>query len=68
MGETLARTRTISVDVLMDTVTLKLHCGDEYEAQVLFDDLVERLQSGQGITLSVNAKPRARRKSSDSSE
>jgi hypothetical protein len=45
--------KKIAVSVLFDVVTVEIICGDAYEAQVLFDDLIQRLQSGEGITLSV---------------
>jgi len=45
--------RKIVIGVLFDTVTIEVICGDEYEAQVLYDDLVERMKSGEGISLSI---------------
>jgi len=45
--------RNISVSVALDVVTLQIKCGDGYEAQVLYDDLRERLESGQGLALGV---------------
>jgi hypothetical protein len=45
--------KKVAVSVRFDTVTLEVICGDEYEAQVLYDDLVERLRSGEGISLSL---------------
>lgn len=44
--------RQIAISVLMDVVTIEVICGDNYEAQVLYDDLVDRLRSGEGMTLS----------------
>lgn len=41
------------VSVLFDTVNIKIVCGDDYEAQVLFDDIVERINSGQGVCITV---------------
>jgi hypothetical protein len=49
--------RKVAISVLFDTVSVELICGDDYAAQVLYDDIVERMQSGQGIYL--NAKPAA---------
>lgn len=49
--------KKIAVSIMFDTVSVELICGDEYLANVLYDDLIERLKSGQGITLSVDAKP-----------
>jgi hypothetical protein len=45
--------KKIAVSVIFDTVKLEIICGDDYEAQVLYDDLIERLRSGEGISLSV---------------
>ena len=45
--------KKIAVSVMFDTVKLEVICGDDYEAQVLYDDLIERLRSGEGISLSV---------------
>lgn len=45
--------KKIAVSVLWDTVKVEIICGDDYEAQVLYDDLTDRLQKGEGITLSV---------------
>jgi hypothetical protein len=47
--------RKLALSVLFDTVTIEVICGDDYEAQVLYDDLVERMQAGEGITLSVES-------------
>lgn len=48
----------IAVSVQMDTVHIELICGDLYAAQVLYDDLIDRLRAGEGITLSVATKPK----------
>lgn len=48
--------KKIGVSVKFDTVSIELVCGDAYLANVLYDDILERLKSGQGITLSVDAK------------
>ena len=45
--------KKIAVSVMFDTVKVEIICGDDYEAQVLYDDLIERLRSGEGISLSV---------------
>jgi hypothetical protein len=36
-----------SVSVLMDIVRIDLHCGDAYAAQVLFDDICERMKTSK---------------------
>ncbi len=46
--------KKVAVSVLFDTVTVAIICGDDYLAQVLYDDLIDRLRSGQGITLSLD--------------
>ena len=49
--------KKLAVSVLFDVVKIEVICGDDYEAQVLYDDLIERLQAGEGISLSVERKP-----------
>lgn len=49
--ETLFKDKKIEVDVMFDTVSIRIHCGDDYEAQVLFDDITQRLQSGEGLVV-----------------
>jgi hypothetical protein len=36
---------------VFDTVSIDLHCGDEYEAQSLYDEVVARLSRGEPLTL-----------------
>jgi hypothetical protein len=45
--------KQMAVSVIFDVVKIEVHCKDNYEAQVLYDDVVERMQAGEGITLSV---------------
>ena len=49
--ETLLCAKKIILGVLFDTVKIELVCHNDYEAQVLYDDLVERLQAGQEISI-----------------
>ena len=49
--ETLIRAKKVVLGVRFDTVTIELVCGGDYEAQVLFDDLAERMQAGQEISI-----------------
>ena len=49
---------SLSVSVQGDFVSIQIACRDLYEAQVLFDDLVERLQSGESICLSALVEKR----------
>ena len=44
--------KKISIGVLFDVVTIKIICGDDYEAQVIFDDLIDRSKSG-GFSLEI---------------
>ena len=45
------RSDKIALSVFVDTVKIEITCKSEYEAQVLFDDLVDRMKSGQSITI-----------------
>lgn len=49
--------KQVAVSVLFDTVKIELICGDDYAAQVLYDDLVDRLRRSEGITLAVAQAP-----------
>lgn len=46
--------KKVAVSILFDTVSIELICGDGLRANVLYDDLIERLQSGQELTLCFN--------------
>lgn len=43
----------INVNVLFDVVSIEVHCGDDYEAQVLFDDVAETLKAKGSVTIAV---------------
>ena len=45
--------KKLAVSVKFDVVQLEIICGDDYEAQVLFDDLIDRLRDGEGISLNI---------------
>lgn len=47
---------SILLGVMFDTVEIKIVCDSDYGAQVLYDDLVDRLQAGQGIILAPGQK------------
>lgn len=32
-----------------DVVGIEIHCGDEYEAITLFDDVNQRMEKGEGV-------------------
>lgn len=49
--------KKVAVSVLFDTVTIEIICGDDYMAQVLYDDLLDRLRRGEGITVSMAQPP-----------
>jgi len=49
--------KTVEISVLADVVTVSIHCGDAYQAQVLYDDMKDKMDSGDGIALT--CKPRA---------
>lgn len=51
MADLLLTKGKLEVDVLFDTVSIKISCGDDYAAQVVFDDIVDRLRRGEGLTL-----------------
>ena len=53
--------KKVAISVMFDVVKVEVICGDEYLAQVLYDDLIERMRSGEGISLGV--KPREAMKS-----
>lgn len=48
--------KQVAISVMFDIVKIEIICGDDYTAQVLYDDLVERLGAGQGITLGLGQK------------
>jgi hypothetical protein len=54
--ETLLHAPNISVSVLMGRVSIEIDCASDYEAQVLFDDLSERLSAGQEISITPTPK------------
>jgi hypothetical protein len=43
--------KKVAISVLFDVVSIEVICGDDYLAQVLYDDLVDRLQKGEGFSL-----------------
>jgi hypothetical protein len=43
----------MAVSVLFDVVSIEIHCKDDYAAQVLYDDIVERMRSGEGMSLGI---------------
>ena len=44
--------RKVTLSVLLDIVRIEIRCSDNYEAQVLYDDLMERMKSGEEFAIS----------------
>ena len=51
MVENILYSPNVDLTVMLDTVKIIIKCASDYEARVLFDDLVERLESGQEISI-----------------
>jgi hypothetical protein len=49
--------KKVEVAVIFDSVQITIHCGDDYEAQVLYDDIVERLAAGESLSIKMNNEP-----------
>lgn len=43
--------RSFHASTLLDVISLSFVCGSAYEAQVLFEDLSERLRRGEEVVL-----------------
>ena len=43
--------KRINISVLFDVVRIEIACGDDYEAQVLYDDIAETIQAGGSFSL-----------------
>jgi hypothetical protein len=39
---------------MFDIVKIEVICGDDYEAQVLYEDICDRMKDGEGITLALS--------------
>lgn len=50
----------LALSVLFDVVKIELHCGDAYRAQVLFDDINDRLQMDGHVRLDLTDKPKGK--------
>lgn len=48
--------KKVVVSVMFDTVSIQIICGDGYDAQVLYEDISDRLRDGEGVTLSLPQK------------
>ncbi len=46
--------KRINISVLFDVLRIEIACGDDYEAQVVFDDIAETLEAGGGFTLTAS--------------
>jgi hypothetical protein len=49
--------KKLAISIMFNTVSVEIICDDSYEAEVLYDDLIERAKLGEGFSLSVLAKP-----------
>ena len=56
--EALCHQEKIAVTKKLCTVAIEITCRDEYEAGVLFDDIVERFNAGQTLSIEPGPKPR----------
>ena len=43
---------SVHVSVVFNVVRIEVECDDEYQAQVLYDDIVERMQNGGQLAIS----------------
>ena len=43
--------KKVLISVMFDVVSIQISCDDEYMAQVLYDDLVDRMKSGDGVAI-----------------
>jgi hypothetical protein len=50
--------RQLAISIMFDVVKLEIICGDDYEASVLYDDLLERLRAGEDISISLSQDKR----------
>lgn len=46
--------KRINISVLFDTVRIDIACGDDYAAQVAYDDIVDTVQAGGSFTITVD--------------
>lgn len=46
--------KRINISVILDVVRIEIYCGDDYEAQVLFDDVSGTVSAGGSFTLAVD--------------
>lgn len=65
MAEKIATPQKIAISVIFDVVRVEFICGDNYAAQVLYDDMKDRLRSGEGLMISAKQPPRAAHRSGD---
>lgn len=45
------KNKKMDASVLFDTVTISIHCGDDYEAQVVFDHITDTIKAGGKIEI-----------------
>jgi hypothetical protein len=51
--------KELGVSVSKNVVTVEIICADAYEAQVVHDDIIERMRSGEGLSLGFEAPKQA---------
>jgi hypothetical protein len=47
--------KRLAISIQDDVVSIEILCDGDYEAEVLYDDLIERARSGEGFSLGVSA-------------
>lgn len=50
-SETLAKLNCVIIESTGRVVTLNFICYDEYEAHILAEDLIDRLRSGESVSI-----------------
>lgn len=52
--------KTVEISVMLDVISINVHCNSDYEAQVFFDDITERLDKGDHITIEIGDQSKAK--------
>ena len=56
MSENIIAGKKIALSVKLDVVSIQIICKDEYFANVLYDDILDRLQAGDGVMIAVDTE------------
>lgn len=51
--------KMVEISVMFDVVSINVHCNSDYEAQIFFDDITERLNKGDHITIDLGDQSKA---------